>query len=639
MGKYEVTEAEWDKVLTWALSNGYFDLAALYGKDLNHPVIFVSWYDILKWCNARSQMEGLTPVYYTDDAQTTIYKTGDVNVTNTQVKWSANGYRLPTEAEWEKAARGGLSGKRFPWGDTISHSEANYKAGDYYAWTHHPTYAVGHFPYTSPVGAFAANGYGLYDMAGNVAEWCWDRFGDYAAGNQTNPRGPTIGLYRAIRGGSWESDATSCEVAEHYSSRSPSNSDRHLGFRVLRNADSIDGNLAPTIWDIADQSITVGSNTREIAITIGDAQTAAGSLILSASSSNTSLVPSANIVFGGSGASRTVTVTPASGQIGTATITVTVSDGSLSASNTFLLTVHSPSPTGFALVPGGSFTMGDSYTISASFQGGYEPTRGVILDAFYMGKYEVSKAEWDEVRTWALSNGYTDLATGSGKASTHPVHSISWYDVVKWCNARSQMEGLTPVYYTNDAQTTVYKTGNVKVTKAQVKWSANGYRLPTEAEWEKAARGGLSGKRFPWGNTISQSQANYNAYSDNAYDVFGRPEDLSSSVNNFHPTYIYPTYETESWPYTSPVGEFAPNGYGLYDMVGNVSEWCWDWDGEYATGSQTNPRGAISGTHRVHRGGSWITYAPECRIYNRPVGDPTSTNYVCGFRVLRSLAP
>jgi formylglycine-generating enzyme required for sulfatase activity len=278
--------------------------------------------------------------------------------------------------------------------------------------------------------------------------------------------------------------------------------------------------------------------------------------------------------------------------------------------------------------------MGDSYTISSAFQGGYEPTHGVLLDAFYMGKYEVSKAEWDEVRTWALSNGYTDFATGSGKASTHPVHSISWYDVVKWCNARSQMEGLTPVYYTNDAQTAVYKTGNVKVTNAQVKWSANGYRLPTEAEWEKAARGGLGGKRFPWGNTISHSQANYYAYSDYAYDESDRPEDLSSSVNNFHPT-----YETESRPYTSPVGEFAPNGYGLYDMVGNVSEWCWDWDGEYATGSQTNPRGAISGTYRALRGGSGGTSARECRIYNRPVGDPTSTYYGFGFRVVRSLAP
>ena len=256
------------------------------------------------------------------------------------------------------------------------------------------------------------------------------------------------------------------------------------------------------------------------------------------------------------------------------------------------------------------------------------PTRTVTLDAFYMGKYEVTKAEWDEVRTWGLSNGYTDLAAGSGKASNHPVQSITWYDMVKWCNARSQKEGLTPAYYTNDAQTTIYKTGSVNVTNAQVKWSASGYRLPTEAEWEKAARGGLSGKRFPWGDTISHSQANY--YAASGYSYYD-----SSSGNNYHPTYA-----TGSIPYTSPVGAFAANDYGLYDMAGNVWEWCWDWYGTYAAGSQTNPRGTTSGSNRVCRGGSWYYYvAYSSRVALRYGNDPALTNGLIGFRVLRSLAP
>jgi formylglycine-generating enzyme required for sulfatase activity len=336
-------------------------------------------------------------------------------------------------------------------------------------------------------------------------------------------------------------------------------------------------------------------------------------------------VPNANIVFGGSGANRTVTVTPASSQTGTATITVTVSDGSLSASDTFLLTVNSAAPTGFALIPAGAFTMGNSVAADTDITDA--PTRTVTLDAFYMGKYEVTKAEWDEVRTWGLSNGYTDLAAGDGKASNHPVQSIDWYNMVKWCNARSQKEGLTPMYYTNDAQTTIYKTGSVNVTNAQVKWSASGYRLPTEAEWEKAARGGLSGKRFPWGDTISHSQANYYASSNFSYDSSG-------SVNNFHPTYA-----TGSSPYTSPVGAFAANGYGLYDMVGNVFEWCWDWHGTYASGSQTNPRGSTSGTYRVLRGGGWINFAFSGRVADRSYDDPSGTSDSIGFRVLRSLAP
>ena len=387
---------------------------------------------------------------------------------------------------------------------------------------------------------------------------------------------------------------------------------------------TVQANTAPTISDIAAQSISADSNTGAIAFTIGDAQTVESSLTLSGSSSNTTLVPNASIVFGGSGASRTVTVTPASSQSGTATITVTVSDGSLTASDTFVLTVvNAPAvPTGFALIPAGSFTMGD--TLNGDFDA---PTHTVNVSAFYMAQNLVTEAQWDTVRTWAISNGYSDLASGAGKASNHPVHTISWYQMVKYCNARSQKEGLTPVYYTNDAQTAVYKTGDVNVTNAQVNWAANGYRLPTEAEWEKAARGGLSGKRFPWGDTISQSQANY--YASSGYSI-----DLSGAVNNFHPTYA-----TGGYPYTSPVGSFAANGYGLNDMAGNVWQRCWDWYGTYDTGTPTDPRGVSSGTYRVLRGGSWDYDANDCRVANRSNGNPSYLYNFIGFRVARSSVP
>jgi formylglycine-generating enzyme required for sulfatase activity len=300
--------------------------------------------------------------------------------------------------------------------------------------------------------------------------------------------------------------------------------------------------------------------------------------------------------------------------------------GQVSATMRFKVTatdvIPPPAPAGFSLIPAGSYTMGDALDGN---QNGDAPTRTVTVSAFYMAQNLVTKAEWDAVRTWGLANGYPDLVAGLGKASNHPVQTVSWYHMLKWCNARSQQGGFVPVYYTDDAQTTVYKTGDVNVTNAQVKWSANGYRLPTEAEWEKAARGGLSGKRFPWGDTISQSQANY--YASSAYSY-----DLSGAVNNYHPSYT-----AGGQSYTSPVGSFAANGYGLYDMAGNVWQWCWDWYGSYDPAVLTDPRGpAASGTYRVFRGGSWFHFANYCRVAYRTYNNPSISYNFIGFRVARS---
>ena len=295
--------------------------------------------------------------------------------------------------------------------------------------------------------------------------------------------------------------------------------------------------------------------------------------------------------------------------------------GSLTSSVAALTVI---TPPGMVLIPAGSFQMGNCMD-PAEGDADELPVHTVDVSAFFMDKYVVTKALWDQVYTWAITHGYSFDNAALGKAAKHPVQTMDWYDAVKWCNARSEQEGRTPAYYTSAARTAVYRGGDVDVQNDWVNWNV-GYRLPTEAEWEKAARGGMSGQRFPWGDRISWFEANY----------FGG----GSYPYNGSPTGIDPTYDDGFQPSTNPPGSFAANAYGLYDMAGNVWQWCWDWLGPYSNGSQSDPRGPAAGSYRMGRGGCWGAEAFYCRsAYRLNFYPPVSRNYGMGFRTILPPGP
>ncbi|MDR2661558.1 MAG: SUMF1/EgtB/PvdO family nonheme iron enzyme [Treponema sp.] len=234
-------------------------------------------------------------------------------------------------------------------------------------------------------------------------------------------------------------------------------------------------------------------------------------------------------------------------------------------------------PANMVLVEGGTFQMG-----SANGESNEMPVHSVTVKSFYMGKYEVTQQEWVEIMGSNPSRF---------KGDTLPVEQVSWLEAVEYCNKRSIKEGLTPAYR---------GSGNTITCD----FNASGYRLPTEAEWEYAAKGG---------------NKDYMIYE---YSGGNSPGSVAWYADN-------------SGGQTHPAGTKQPNSLGLYDMSGNVWEWCWDWYGSYSSGSQTDPRGASSGADRVGRGGSWLSGAADVRSAYRSYGPPSYRYHYLGFRLVR----
>jgi formylglycine-generating enzyme required for sulfatase activity len=258
-------------------------------------------------------------------------------------------------------------------------------------------------------------------------------------------------------------------------------------------------------------------------------------------------------------------------------------------------------------INGGTFVMGSPSGELGRLD--YEgPQHWVTVSPFYMAKYPVTvesfsnfiEDTWYKTEAETGNGGY--IWTGSEwltqpdaywdnpyfpQGKKHPVVLVSWYDAVWYCNWLSEQEGLTPAY-------------TININKIGLNRRASGYRLPTEAEWEYACRAGTV-TSYNTGNNITSHQANFGGNG------------------------------------TTPVGSFPPNSWGVYDMHGNVDEWCWDWDDDYNGDNQADPFGRRTGFYRAVRGGGWYDNGQNIRSASRGFLFPAARNSRLGFRVVRSV--
>jgi formylglycine-generating enzyme required for sulfatase activity len=246
-------------------------------------------------------------------------------------------------------------------------------------------------------------------------------------------------------------------------------------------------------------------------------------------------------------------------------------------------------PPNMVFVPGGTFEMG-----SNDVRYWERPVHQVSLNSFYIGIYEVT---FDEYDTYCDATGRSRPDDEGDDRGNLPVINVSWYDAVAYCNWRSEQAGLQQVYRISGENVTA-------------DWDANGYRLPTEAEWEYAARS--RGKNEIWAGTSSES----------SLSTYGNYKESRGS--------------TDGYEYTAPVGSLRANALGLYDMSGNVREWCWDWyESDYYDKSPSqNPRGPSTGSYRVFRGGSWNSVPTNLRCAERNLSSPDNRLDYVGFRLV-----
>jgi formylglycine-generating enzyme required for sulfatase activity len=467
-------------------------------------------------------------------------------------------FRLPTEAEWEFAARGGNGSRGYAFSGSND--------ADSVAW-----YLANSSSTTHVVGTLQPNELGIYDMTGNVLEWCSDHNDGYDSTPQNNPNNvSTNTIYRIIRGGSWYSLEKDLRLTWRAGFKN-SLASNYIGFRLVRpNTPRVP--VLPVVRTSRVSNITSNSAIIESEVLDdGGADITERGVVWSTK-------PNPNL-----NDAKVADLDPKTGAY-TSKIEGLVAEtkyylrayakneaGTVYGNQTTFTTLWDYS-VDMVKVEGGSFIMGCNRSEQGAdcllnFSENESPKRMVTLSSFYMGVYEVTQDQWMAVMGYNPSN-FKDCGNC-------PVEKVSWNEVHKFITKLNEITGLN-------------------------------YRLPTEAEWEYAARGGA--------NSVFTTYSGSNEIRQVAW--YG--------LNSGRKTHI--------------VGQLKPNKLGIYDMSGNVSEWCSDWFGQYPFNPETDPQGPLTGDARINRGCAWSDdYTKACRITYRGYGPQNLHDYSVGFRLVRPI--
>ena len=595
LGETEVTQGQWI-----ALMGNNPSGHPSCGPDC--PLEGVTWWDALAFANALSAAAGLDECYTLGGCTT--LPGNDMECADVTVNapggsaYECAGYRLPTEAEWEYAARGG--------------QDLLYSGSDIFddvAWNADNSGSTPH-----EVGTKLPNAFGLYDMNGNVSEWTQDWFGSlyYSTSPLSDPEGPATGTSRVQRGGGWPSHSWSARVA-YRGDYPPGNRFDSLGLRIARTVPGVpgdaDGDGSPAGLDCDDDDAAVHPGAPELCdgldsdcngLADADPEGEAdadldGALSCDDCDDADPLV--APDVFEGLGAGNC--------SDGVDNNCDGEADGALECPPCGSST---PTPGGDLVhVCAGTFEMG--CTAGQSGCGSDElPAHTVTISrGFWLGGTEVTQGQWSAL----MGNNpayFGPVGPGPDCSPDCPMEWVTWWESLAFANAVSAAEGLAECYALSGCVNSpgdAMECSGLTVNSADGDpASCEGYRLPTEAEWEYAARGGQ----------------------DLLYSGSGVLDDVG-------------WYGANSAGTPHPVGSKQPNGYGLYDMSGNVWEWTQDWyDGSYYSASpSTDPVGPAAGSQRSIRGGDWFSVSGAGRAANRGSLEPSTGGSALGFRLARTV--